>query len=207
MARIAVLALCIVLLGAAAAPGETLGPARVGFSAERVLVFDGRRYVGRMWQMPGAQRHEQDLPAVKPIFILRDGDPVAELLLPKLHTLIEFRLPPALAALQGPGLTRKPVGHERIDGVMTTKYAIDETTPDGRAAGFAWLSGAGIAMRVEGSFRAKGGHVTKLRWELRHVRIGPQPAALFAVPRCYSNLPPAAAAALLGLRLARPAGH
>jgi len=196
----------LVLL-AGTARTETLGEARIGFSAERVLTFDGHRYVGHMWQMPGEQRHEQQLPALKPVFILHDGDSVADLVLPKLHTVIEFRLPPALAALHRPGLLKRPLGHERIDGLMTTKYAIDEATPDGRANGLIWLSTDGIPMRVDGSFRAVGGKVTKVRWELHHVRLGPQPAALFEVPHGYSKLPPEAAAALLGLRLAKPAGH
>jgi hypothetical protein len=210
MVRIRVVFLLLAVLlavGGAAASAETLGEARVGFSAERVLVFDGRRFVGHMWQMPGEQRHEQDLPAIPSAFILHDGDSIADLVLPKLHTVIEFRLPAALAALHRPDLLRRPVGHERIGGLMTTKYAVDETMPDGRANGFLWLSADGIPVRCDGSFRAKNGRVTKVHWELYHIRIGPQPAALFEVPRGYSKLPPEAAATLLGLRLARPGRH
>jgi len=39
------------------AQAETIGDARVGFTAERVLILDGRSFVGRMWHMPGEQRH------------------------------------------------------------------------------------------------------------------------------------------------------
>ena len=49
----------------AAALAETLGDARVGFSAERVLVIDGQNYSGKMWHMPGEQRHEQALSALR----------------------------------------------------------------------------------------------------------------------------------------------
>src|SRR5438874_6712989 len=65
---------------AAPASAETLGDARVGFSAERVLVIDGQSYVGRMWHMPGEQRHEQDLPALKPIFILHAGSAIGDII-------------------------------------------------------------------------------------------------------------------------------
>jgi len=195
------------LLGAGAATGDTLGEARVGFSAERVLVFDGHRYFGQMWQMPGEQRHEQQLPAMKPVFILHDGHGVGDLVLPQLHTIIEFELPAALTVLSNPGLLKTPVGQERVNGIMTTRYAVDADTPEGHANGSLWLSADGIAMKCDGNFRAPGGHVSTVHWELRHVKLGPQPAELFEVPRGYSKLPPEAATALLGLRLARPASR
>src|SRR6516225_5470066 len=77
------------LLLSAHAVGATLGDARVGFSAERLLVVDGRSYVGRMWHMPGEQRHEQQLPAINPVFILRAGSTLADVVLPQLHTIDE----------------------------------------------------------------------------------------------------------------------
>jgi len=71
----------------AAALAETLGDARVGFSAERVLVIDGQNYIGKMWHMPGEQRHEQALSALRPVFILRAGSAVADAILPQLLIL------------------------------------------------------------------------------------------------------------------------
>jgi hypothetical protein len=56
-------------------------------------------------------------------------------------------------------------------------------------------------MRLAGSYTAANGKVATLRWELRHVKIGPQPAALFEAPQGFSKLPPEAIAPLLGLRL------
>jgi hypothetical protein len=56
-------------------------------------------------------------------------------------------------------------------------------------------------MKLAGSFTAKNGKVSTIRWELDHVKIGPQPAALFEPPEGYSKLPPEAVAPLLGLRL------
>jgi hypothetical protein len=183
---------------------ETLGDARVGFSAERVLVIDGRSYVGRIWHMPGEQRHEQDLPGLKPVFILRAGSGPGEVVLPQLHTVIEFALPKELSLLGDPGLLRKPVGQETVNGVATTKYAVEENTPAGRAAGSLWLSGDGIPMRCDGTFEAKNGKISTIHWELRRIKIGRQDPALFEVPRGYARLPPEAAAPLFGIRLAHP---
>src|SRR5437588_262353 len=49
--RRALIAFPLAVLSPSAAPAsaETLGDARVGFSAERVLVIDGQSYVGPMW--------------------------------------------------------------------------------------------------------------------------------------------------------------
>ncbi|MGH7029574.1 MAG: hypothetical protein ACREE9_02780 [Stellaceae bacterium] len=196
------IALTILLAGGGAAPAGTLGDPRIGFSAERILVFDGHTYIGRIWSMPGEQRHEQDLPSVKPVFILHADSTVGDILLPQLHTAVEFVMPGALAALGRLDRLGKPVGEEQVNGIATTRYTIDKVIPEGRLSGALWLSADGIPMRCDGSLTRKNSKVTTVHWELRYVRTGPQDAALFRVPGGYSKLSPQAAATLLGLRLA-----
>ena len=188
----------------AAASAETLGDPQIGFTAERILVFDGHKYVGRMWNMPGEQRHEQSLPAATPVFILHADSAIGAIVLADLHTAIEFRFPSVLAVLSKPGLLGKAVGQQTINGIATTKYAVDKAIPQGHLAGTLWLSRDGIPMRCDGSFARRNGKVSTVHWELRDVAFGPQNAALFKVPSGYSELPPEAAATLLGLRLAHP---
>jgi hypothetical protein len=60
-------------------------------------------------------------------------------------------------------------------------------------------------MRLDGTFAAKGGKASTIRWELSQVKIGKQPAGLFKAPQGYSKLPPEAIAPLLGLKF-RSAG-
>jgi hypothetical protein len=186
---------------------EIIGDARVGFTAERILIIDGHNYVGKMWHMPGEQRHEQDLPAIRPIFILRSDSAFGDIVLPQLHTVVEFALPKEFSLLAGPGLLRKAIGEESVNGIATTKYAVEEDSPAGDATGSLWLSRDGIPMKCDGKFVAKNGKISTIYWELRHLTIGRQDAALFEVPRGYAKLPPEAAAPLLGIRLARPTSH
>ena len=186
------------------ASAQFLSNASVGFTAKRVLIIDGQRYVGMMWHMPGEQRHEQVLPAMKSVLILRDGSEVVKMILPQLHTVVEFSLPRELSLLSDRGLTRNPVAQETVNGFATTKYAIEEEAPEGRAAGSLWLSREGIPMKCDAKFEAGNRKVTTIHWELRDVKIGRQDAALFEVPSGYAKLPPEAAAPLLGMRLARP---
>src|SRR5215831_4617811 len=142
---LALIALTLALLPVAGRPSaETLGDARVGFSAERILIINGQTYVGKMWHMPGEQRHEQDLPALKPVFILRADSAIGDVVLPQLHTVVEFGLPKELAILDDPDLLRKPVGQETVNGIATTKYSVDQATPQGHTVGSLWLSAEGI---------------------------------------------------------------
>ncbi len=204
---LAPIASAMLLIAGAAAPAGTLGDPQVGFTAERLLVLDGHTYVGRMWNMPGEQRHEQDLPALKPVFILRADSSIGDVLLPQLHTAVEFDLPKVLAVLGQPDLLGKPIAQETVNGIVTVKYEVDKSIPDGHLSGALWLSRDGIPMRCDGSYRNRKGKVSTVHWELRHVQIGEQDAKLFEVPSDYSKLPPEAAATLLGLRLASHPKH
>ena len=57
---------------------ETLGDASAGHTAERLLILDGRRYIGKIWRMPGEQRHEQNLTRISPVLILGADIPLGE---------------------------------------------------------------------------------------------------------------------------------
>ena len=157
--------------------------------------------------MPGEQRHEQQLPAINPVFILRAGSTLADVVLPQLHTVVELALPKEFALLGDPDLLRKPSGQETVNGIATTKYTIDETLPGGRIAGSLWLSHDGIPMKCDGKFEPNNGKRSTIYWELRDVKLGKQNEALFKVPQGYAKLSPEAAAPLLGMRLAAPRAH
>jgi len=188
------------------ADAATLADVKTGFTAVRTLIIDGKSYVGRMIAMPGKERHEQQIQGFEPVFLLHTDSPFAEAVLAKLHTIVQFAVPAELRVLGARELKKAPAGHETINGIATTKYAIDQTVPEGHATGNLWLSADGIPMRLAGNFAAKNGKVSTLRWELSQVKIGPQPDSLFVAPAGYSKLPPEAVAPLLGLRL-KSAAH
>lgn len=193
--------LALALLAAGPAPAATLSDAKTGFNADRLLIVNGKPYMGKMWNMPGRERHEQDLNGIPAAFVLHDDTPIADLVLPKLHTTVEFMLPPELRLFADPRLTRTPSGHETVNGIATTRYAVDIAVPEGHGSGHLWLSADGIPMKLDGSFTRTSGKVATLHWELSHVRLGPQPAALFESPPGFAKLPPEAIVPLLGLKL------
>src|SRR5206468_4149680 len=81
---------------------ETLGEAKIGFTADRVLVIDGRSYRGKIWTMPGKERHEQAIQGFRPAFLLRADNPIGEVVVPQLHTTVQFAMPPELRLLRSP---------------------------------------------------------------------------------------------------------
>lgn len=199
--RIAFAVLLLVLLSSSALDAATLCDSHIGFSADRTLVLDGHSYVGKIWTMPGKERHEQVIQGFQPAFLLRADNPIGEVVVPQLKTTVQFVMPAELRVLGNPALKKHPVGEETVNGIATTKYAIDETVAEGHAQGALWLSREGIPMKLAGTFTKTNGKVATVRWELSHVKIGPQPAALFEAPPNYSKLPAEAIAPLLGMRL------
>jgi len=199
------LLLCLMLLpGTVQAAG--LIDAQTGFSAERTLVIDGRTYRGKLWAMPGKERHEQAIHGLRPVFLLRADSPLGEIVLTSLKTVAQFAIPAELRLLGLLELRQRPIGRETVNGVPTTIYAIDKSIEEGHARGTLWLSRDGIPMRLSGTFASAKGKMSTVQWELSGVKTGPQPAALFEPPPGLSKLPPEAIAPLLGLKL-REAGH
>jgi hypothetical protein len=187
------------------APGTvqaaTLIDPQTGFSAERTLVIDGRSYHGKVWATPGKERHEQAIAGLTPVFLLRADRKLGEIVLSGLKTIVEFEIPEELRLLNVAALKTHAIGSETVNGVATTKYAIDKSIPEGHAAGTLWLSRDGIPMRLAGTFTSAKGRESTVRWELSGVKTGPLPASLFEPPAGMSKLPPEAIAPLLGLRL------
>jgi len=199
---LALLGVVLLLLPpAVAASAATLCDAQIGFSADRALVVDGHTYVGKIWAMPGEERHEQTIAAFHPVFLLHTDNPLGAAVVPELKTIVEFVMPAELRMLGKPELKKHPLGEDTVNGVATTKYAIDETVPEGHAQGTLWLSRDGIPMKLAGTFVGMKGKPATVRWELSHVKLGPQPAALFEAPHGFSKLPAEALAPLLGLKL------
>jgi len=190
------------LVLAAATPGQAamLGDASVPFRAERTVTVDGRTYSGVLYHIPGHQRHEQVMFGMQEVFLLDTKSATGFLVLPGVHTYVEFPFPPLMAELDSPDLVRTPQGEETISGVPTTKYRIDHRAQDGsRATGHLWVSRSGMLMKLDVLVtRAHGGKPMAIAMQLSHVEPGKVDPALFALPAGFVRLPEDALAPLLG---------
>lgn len=82
------------------------------------------------------------------------------------------------------------VGPETVDGIPTLKYKV-KFAPRGESqlVGYIWVSPDHILVRVEGETLSKG-RSRPFRMTLENLKIGPQPAALFEVPKDFVQVPP-----------------
>jgi len=177
-----------------------LGDASVPFRAQRTVTIDGRSYSGPLFHSPGHQRHEQDMFGMREVFLLDTRAVTGLLVLPAVHTYVEFPFPPLMAELDSPDLVRSPMGEETVANVRTTRYRVDHVASDGsRARGFLWVSRSGILMKLDIAVtRAHGGKPMAITMQLTHVETGPVDPSLFTLPDGFMRLPPGALEPLLG---------
>jgi hypothetical protein len=205
MRRLLSALLLALVAGLAALPGAAaarmLGDPSVPFSADRTLTVGDRSFTGKLYAIPGSQRHEQQIAGIDQVIILHGKDAHGWLLLPKLNSYVEFWFTPAAAELNSDDLLSAKLGEETVNGLRTTKYRIEHQARDGTLAdGYVWLTREGIPMRLDGMYRpANGGKPTPVHMELSNVHQGPQDATLFAIPDNMMKLPGGALAPLLGL--------
>ena len=183
-----------------AARAALLGDASVSYRAERTVTVNGRSYTGTVFHRPGHDRHEQEIAGIAEVFLLDAAATRGYLVLPGLKSYVEFDFPRLMAELGDRRLRRSPVGQETVNGVRTTKYRVDYTAEDGmHARGFAWVSGQGVLMRLDGTVTREGSaRTTAISMELDHVEIGPQDPSLFELPTGFYKLPTSALTSLLG---------
>jgi hypothetical protein len=182
------------------AAAQLLGDARVGFTADRTVVVNDRTFQGRVWSMPGKQRHEQDIEGIPQVILLR-GDGRGWLVLPGMKSYVEFGYATVLAELGDPAAVGTPVGKETVGGVRTTKYQIEHTARDGTLIdGWVWRSDEGIVMKLDGTATPKRGtgKPMQIKMSLSNVRTGPQQASLFDLPQGLVKLPSGALQPLIG---------
>jgi hypothetical protein len=193
------LALLFAVAIAGPAHAQMLGDTKVGFSADRSVVFNGRTFNGRIYAIPGRQRHEQDIEGIPQIILLK-SDGKGMLVVPAMRSYVEFTLGRAFAELSDPSLTKTPVGQETVNGVPTTKYRVDHAARDGtRVDGYFWRSAEGVVMKLDGSYTPRNGKPSPIRMQLSNLQIGPQDPALFDPPPGMMQLPVGALQPLLGL--------
>jgi len=196
---VAALALCLCLLGSGSLSARVLGDAIVAYSADRVLTVNGQSFQGRIYSIPGHQRHEQSVAGFQQVAIFDLMEGRGYFILPALMSYVDFRISGALAELGAPDITGAPAGTETVAGIATAKYQVRKRASDGTMIeGMIWLSGAGIPMRADGAVTDTKGTSTTFSWQLSHVRLGAQDPTMFSPPQGLYRLPEAALPGFLG---------
>jgi hypothetical protein len=197
-----VLLLVAVALIAPPAAAAIVGDAAVPYSATRTVIVDGKEYRGRVFAIPGKQRHDVDINGVELSFVLDIDGGAGIIAAPALHSYVDFPLPPLLAELDRRRLEGHEAGEETIAGLPATKYRLEYTASDGaRGSGFLWLTRDNILLRVEGRIERPGHRPMTVTMRLENLRLGPQDNKLFQISNGLKKLPYQALEMLLNLRL------
>jgi hypothetical protein len=83
-------------------------------------------------------------------------------------------------------LARDRLGEESVAGQTTVKYRVRFLARDGeQREGFYWQNAAGVHVKTRFALRDDQGQVRQVELELKELKVGPQAASLFEVPKDY----------------------
>ena len=194
--------LLLILVGSAARAAELVGDTDVPFSADRTVVTGGKSYTGRVYAVPGKQRHEQNVNGMNFVTILRADRRLDWFVLADFKVYTTFPFPDVVNDYASRSQLGAPVGHDVIAGLPADKFHIKRRGKDGTAVdGDLWMAHDGIVLRMAGVYTAPNSHQTRASYELSNIQIGPQPESLFELPPGVQQLPPEAVAGLLNMRI------
>jgi len=198
-----VLSLFVHQAGAAELAGDT----KVPFSAERTVIFNGKTYHGKIYAVPGRQRHDQDVNGLHPVVLLRADLQMAYLMLPELHIYAEFPFPKSVTEYGGVEQLGQPIGSATVAGQETRQYRVERTGSDTSVLdGSVWMTPDGIVVKIDGTYSEPGHKITKGTVELSNIVRAPQDPSLFELPPKMTKLTPEAVQALFSLRLPKLKG-
>lgn len=179
-----------------------VGDSAVPYSATRIVTVNGKGYVGKVFAAPGKQHHDVVINGIPMSFVLDIAGGRGVVVLPALHSYVDFPLPPLLAELDRRRLARHAVGEETIDGLRAVKYRLDYTASDGtRGEGLLWLSRDNILLRIEGRILRPRHRPMTISMRLEDLKLGRQAGALFEIDKGLHHLPYEAIEMLLNLRM------
>jgi hypothetical protein len=194
--------LALVLIAPGQAKAAIVGDTSVPYSATRIVIVDGKEYRGRVFAVPGKQRHDVEINGLELRFLLDIAGGAGVIAAPGLHSYVDFPLPPLLAELDRRRLEGHEAGEERIAGLPAVKYRLVYTASDGsRGMGFLWLSSDNILLRIDGRIERPGHRPMTVTMRLENLQLGPQDDELFHISSGLKKLPYQALEMLLNLRL------
>lgn len=164
---------------------------RVSYSGERELTSSQGTVVMKEYYAPQKQRMEMSGPTGDVVLINRRDQNGTWLLMPGMKMFMEI---PSKQFQQQTGshakvIENKKVGSETLDGHKVDKYkTIVEDADGGRGEGYYWITEDGIPLKMEMDL-IQDGNKQHMVTELKKLKIGAQPAALFEVPAGYSAMP------------------
>ena len=177
---------CIALAGQARAAG--LPTPTVEYSADRVIESSAGTMDGKVYAAQGKERSENNMAGMQSIMILRRDKQVGWMLMPaqKTYQQLDFaKAQQQAGAAPADQVEITTAGSESVEGHDTTKYKL--RMKDGSAGGFIWITGEGIAVKMD-MLSKSDGEKTRITMTLKNLQIGSQDPQLFELPADYTAM-------------------
>jgi len=186
-----VLALLAAVPAAASQGIGPFGPPDASYMADATVTLGRRSYDMRVVASGPLERREMVTQGIRRIVLIDQRTRRASLLLPDQRVAMDadISLVPGVGELFRLRWTKRPLGTEQVAGVRARKHRVDGTSGHGdRVTGHAWVTGDNIMVRADLEIRREG-KVTRVRQELRNLRVGAIDRALLTVPAGYRRMP------------------
>ncbi|MBI5886648.1 MAG: DUF4412 domain-containing protein [Deltaproteobacteria bacterium] len=163
----------------------------VEYSALNVMETEQAAIQGMVYSGRGKTRNEMEMGGAKSISIIRKDKKVVWTLMPDQNMYMETPFTGNTGkeeALTDMDVEQSVVGEETVNGVKATKYKMIATRKDGtKLGGFSWVTKEGIVVKAD-MIAKDGKSKTRIKMELKDLKIGRQDPSLFELPAGYNKL-------------------
>ena len=175
----------------------------VEYAADRTVETEAGTFEGKVYSARDKERSETNMGGMQSVTIVRRDRQIGWMLMPaqKMYREMDLRQAREQSGAAPDDLMEiTQVGSESIEGVDATKYKL--VMKDGSAGGFIWITGQGIAVKMDMLSKFEG-KKTRMTMTLKNLSIGDQDAQLFEVPADYSAMPSGVGAGLGALGMSK----
>jgi len=177
--------------GINSAYAEKMKEPDVEYSALNVMETDQVTMQGMVYSAHGKTRNEMEMGGTRSIMIIRKDKKVVWTLMPDQNMYMETSLNAQSGQeedLTDMDVEQSVVGEEVVNGVKATKYKMIAKRKDGtKLGGFTWVTKDGIMVKAD-MISKDGKHKTRIKMELKDLKIGKQSQSLFELPAGYNKL-------------------
>ena len=176
------------LLGITGVQAASLPIPRVDYSANRVIESEAGTFTGKVYAAKDKERTEIALRGMESVTIVRRDKRLGWLLMPshRLYSQLDLARAQQQSGSPADDVSVEEIGLDTVEGHATTKYKL--LMKDGSAGGFIWITGEGIAIKMD-MLTKEGGKKSRMTMTLTNLKVGPQDAQLFELPRGYNSMP------------------
>jgi len=179
----------ILLCCLASASAYAFGAPKVEYSADIKGESEAGKVTGHVNFSPKKQRYSFDSKKQTSTMIMRKDKKVVWMLMPEQNSYLEMPMDRKMVPGDTSGYKMKVTkeGKESINGIDATKYKVVATDPDGtKFEGYMWESAEGIIVKTD--LRTKEGSGSDSIMELSNLKVAPQNASLFEIPKDYTAM-------------------